>query len=210
MGENVKRIHRSCIFPLLLLAILSGCAAGNVLTVPGGLSGKASPAPPGAAGAPEIAVLDFSWTEPPEGELGRDYVHARPIVWKGNAGKSMADLVAGALAEKGIAAIRAAGEADIPAGVPARVWGSVEEFRVDLRTSGMIHVKAEASTTIKIQGAGPGVPAGWSSSVSSTYGDTDLFTTPEGVQEVLNGAANAVAAEAVRRMEEAGVVSAPK
>jgi len=207
----VKLIHRSWIFPVILMAVISGCSTGNVLTIPGGLSGKAPQASAVAPGVPaEVAVLDFYWAAPAAGELGRDYVHARPIVWNGDPGKSIADLIAGALAEKGIPAVRAAGEADVPAGVPARVWGSVEEFRVDLRSSGMVHVKAEAAATLKLQAAGPGIPAGWSGSVSSSYGDTDLYTTPEGVQEVLNGAANAAAEEAVRRMLEAGVVSSPK
>jgi hypothetical protein len=198
---------RSLIFPVFLLAILSGCAPGNVLTVPGDLSGAAPPAPPGF---PEVAVLDFSWTGSPEGELGRDYVNARPIVWKGNAGKSVADMVAGVLAEKGVAAVRAAGEAYAPVGASTRIWGSVEEFRVDLRTSGLVQVNAEARITLKVQAAGQGAPSEWSSTVSSAFGDTDLFTTPEGVQAVLSGAANAVAREAVKRMLDAGVVSASR
>lgn len=210
MGENVKRIHGSWIFPLILWGTLSGCVTGSVLTVPGELSRKASQAPPGAAGAPAVAVSDFSWSGDPSYEIGRDFDHVRPIVWKGNPGKAMADLIAGALAEKGIAAVRVAGEAEIPSGVPARVWGSVEEFRVNFKRVGTLKVEAAAGTTLKIHGAGPAAPAGWTSTVSSTYGFTDLFTTPEGAQQALIGAANAAAEEAARRLLEAGVVSAPK
>jgi len=210
MGENVKRIHRSWIFPLILWGTLSGCVTGSVLTVPGELSRKASQAPPGAAGAPAVAVLDFSWSGDPSYAIGRDFDHVRPIVWKGNPGKAMADLIAGALAEKGIAAVRVAGETEIPSGVPARVWGHVEEFRVNFKRVSTFKVEAEAGTTLKIHGAGPAAPAEWASTVSSTYGFTDLFVTPEGAQQVLIGAANAAAEEAARRLLEAGVVSAPK
>jgi len=210
MGENVKRIHRSWIFPLILWGTLSGCVTGSVLTVPGGLSRKAPQAPPGGAGAPAVAVLDFSWSGASSYEIGRDFDNVRPIVWKGDPGKSMADLIAAVLAEKGIAAVRAAGDADIPSGVPARIWGRVEEFRVDVKRVGTIKVEAEAGTTLKIQGTGPGAPPGWSGTVSSTYGDTDLFPTPEGAHQAINRAANGAAEEAVRRLLEAGVVSAPK
>src|SRR3989304_1548141 len=92
--------------------------------------------------------------------MGRDFDQVRSIVWKGNPGKAMADLIAGALAEKGIAAVRVAGEAEIPSGVPARVWGSVEEFRVNFKRVGTLKVEAEAGTTLKIHGAGPAAPAG--------------------------------------------------
>ena len=155
----MKRIHRSWIFPLILWGTLSGCVTGSVLTVPGELSRKASQAPPGAAGAPAVAVSDFSWSGDPSYEIGRDFDHVRSIVWKGNPGKAMADLIAGALAEKGIAAVRVAGEAEIPSGVPARVWGSVEEFRVNFKRVGTLKVEAEAGTTLKIHGAGPAAPA---------------------------------------------------
>jgi hypothetical protein len=198
------------IFPLILLGTLSGCVTGSVLNVPGGLSRKAPQAPPGAAAAPAVAVLDFSWAGAPSNEIGRDFDNVRPIVWKGDPGKSMADLIAGVLAEKGVAAVRAAGEGDIPAGVSTRVWGSVEEFQVTAKRIGTIKVEEEARATLKIQGAGPGSPPEWASTVSSAYGYTDLFATPEGVLEVLNGAANAAAEEAVRRLLEAGVVSATK
>jgi hypothetical protein len=129
----VKRFHRPWILLLILWGIFSGCVTGNVLTIPRGLSREAAPAPPGAGVAPAVAVLDFSWTAPPAGEIGRDFDHARSIVWTGDTGKQMADLVAGALAEKGIAAVRAAGEADVPGVVPARVWGHVEVFRVNVK-----------------------------------------------------------------------------
>jgi len=205
----VKRSHRPWIFLLVLWGALTGCVTGNVLTIPRELSREAAPVPP-AAEAPAVAVLDFSWAGSPTGEIGRDYDHARTIVWTGDTGKQMADLVAGALTEKGIAAVRVAGEADVPAGVPARVWGSVEEFRVNVKRVGTIKVEEEATTTLKIQGAGPGAAPGWASTVSSTYKDDYPYVTPYVVYDALNAAANDAADEAVRRLLEAGVVSVSK
>src|SRR3989304_3856446 len=112
--------------------------------------------------------------------MGRDFDQVRSIVWKGDPGKAMADLIAGALAEKGIAAVRVAGEAELPSGVPARVWGSVEEFRVNFKRVGTLKVEAEAGTTLKIHGAGPAAPAGGGSTGSSTHRVPDLLPPPAG------------------------------
>jgi hypothetical protein len=204
------RVHRSVLVLLILLAGFSGCVTGSALTVPGEISRRAAAPPPGAAAAPSVAVLDFTWTGAASRQIGRDFDHARPIVWNGNPGKAMADLVVGALAEKGVAAVRAAGDAAVSPGVPARVWGNVEEFRVDFKRIGTLKVEGEAVTTLKLQGAGPGVPPEWSVSISTKYTNTDAFTTPEGAREALEGAANAAAEEAARRLLEAGVVSATK
>jgi hypothetical protein len=203
----VKRIHRS-LSPaaLILLGFLLGCAPGNVLTIPRDLAREAPPPPPGAGESPAVAVLDFSWAGPPSGEIGRDYDLVRPIVWNGNPGKSIADLVAGALAEKGIAAVRVAGEADVPADVPARIWGGLEEFRVNVKRAGTIKVEEEASVTLKVQAVSPGVPEGWTGTVSSSYMDDYTHVTPFVVYDTLNAAANAAADEAVRRLLAAGIV----
>lgn len=195
---------------LVLLGILSGCVTGNVIKIPETLARVEPKAPPGAGAPPAVVVLDFSWVGGASQEIGRDYDHARPILWEWNTGKSMADLIAAVLAEKGVPAVRAAGEADIPQGVPARVWGSVEDFRVDARRVATIKVETVARTAVKIQAIGPGAPSGWTGSVSSTLADTDPTVSPWGTYDVLNGAANAVAEEAVRRLLEAGVVSVPK
>lgn len=211
MGEAVKRIRLSLpLAALILWGTLYGCATGDVLTIPRDLSREASPPAPATAGSPAVAVLDFSWSGAPSGEIGRDFDLVRPIVWKGNPGKSIANLIAGALAEKGIAAVRVAGEADVPADVPARVWGSLEEFRVNVKRVGMIKVEEEAVATLKLQGVSPGVPEGWTGTVSSSYMDDYPYVTPFVVYDTLNAAANAAANEAVRRLLEAGVVSAPK
>ena len=206
--SGVKTFLRSSIVLAVLCGAFSGCVTGNVLTIPKELSREAT-APP-AAGEPAVAVLDFSWSGDPAGDVGRDFDHARTIVWPGNPGKQAADLVAGALAEKGILAVRVAGEADVPAGVPARVWGSVEEFRVNVKRVGTIKVEQEATVTLRIQGAGPGAPPGWTSTVSSTLKDDYSHVAPFVVYDAANGAANDAADEAVRRLLEAGVVSVPR
>ena len=197
-------------FLLFLLGALSGCVTGNVLTIPKGLSREAPPVPPRTDVAPAVAVLDFSWTAPPAGTIGRDYDHARTIEWKGDTGKQVADLIAGALAEKGIPAVRVAGEANVPGDVPARVSGSVEEFRVDVRRVGTIKVEQVARTTLRIQAAGANAPPGWATSVSTTFTDSYSHVAPFVVYDALNGAANDAADEVVRRLLEAGVVSVPK
>lgn len=206
----MKPVHRPWFLLLILWGALSGCVTGNVLTIPRDLSREAPPAPPREGVVPAVAVLDFSWTAPPSGEIGRDYDHARTIVWKGDTGKQIADLIAGALAEKGIPAVRAAGEADVPGDVPARVWGSVEEFSVNVRRVGTVKVEQAARTTLKIQAAGPGAPPGWASNVSTTFTDDYSHVAPFVVYDALNGAANDAANEVVRRLLEAGVVSVPK
>lgn len=207
----MKRIHHSLpLAALILWGTLYGCAPANVLTIPKDLSREAAPAAPGPAEGAAVAVLDFSWSGPPSGEIGRDFDLVRPIVWTGNPGKSIADLIAGALAEKGIVAVRVAGEADAPPDVPAKVWGSLDEFRVNVKRVGMVKVEEEAVATLKVQGVSPGVPEGWSTKVSSSYMDDYPYVTPYVVYDTLNAAANAAADEAVRRLLEAGVVSAPR
>jgi hypothetical protein len=209
----VKHIQISLpLAALVLWGTLSGCVSGNVLTIPRDLSREAAPAARGSAEGAAVAVLDFAWSGPPSGEIGRDFDHVRAIVWKGNPGKSIADLIAGALAEKGIAAVRVAGEADVPADVPARVWGTLETFRVNVKRVGLTKMKVEeeAVTTLKVQASSPGVPEGWTGTVSSSYMDDYPYVTPYVVYDTLNTAANAAADEAVRRLLAAGVVSAPK
>lgn len=195
---------------LLLWMGVCGCVTGKVLYLPGGPARPAAQAVQRAEGVPAVAVLDFSREGSPSFEVGRDYDQVRPIVWKGNPGKAVADLVAEVLAEKGVPTVRATGEADVPAGVPAKVWGRVEEFRVNVKRVGTLKVEAESVVALRVFGSGPAAPPGWSSAVSSTYWFADpLFITPEGVLQAVNGAANSAAEETVRRLAETGVVVLP-
>lgn len=188
----------------------SGCVTGKVLTLPGDL---ARPEQRGAAQTPRpgpvVAVLDFTFAGVPPHEIGRDFDHARGIVWKGDPGKTMADLIAGVLNEKGFRAVRVSSGAAVPADAIARVWGSVDKFRVETRKSGSLRVKVEsaASVTLTVYGTGGSAPPNWNSTVASDYWKEDaLFVTPEGVRDAVSGAANAVAEETVRRLVAAGVI----
>lgn len=197
------------ILPAVLLAAgMSGCVSGKVLTLHEGPTRPAGKTVSRAEGtAPSVAVLDFSWEENPSSEIGRDFDHVRSIVWKGNPGKAMADLLAAALSEKGIPSVRAAGDAEVPAGVSTIVRGRVEKYRVDVKRSKMVTVDIEAVVALKIQGSGPGAPPGWSTDIASTYGYAEpLFVMAGDVIHAVNRAANAVAEEGVRRLMESGVI----
>jgi hypothetical protein len=195
---------------LLLWMGVCGCVTGKVLYLPGGPARPASQATAKVPGGPAVAVLDFSWEGSPSFEIGRDYDQFRPIVWKGNPGKAIADLIAGVLAEKGVPTARAAGEADVPSGIPAKVWGRVEEFRVNVKRVDTLKVEAAAVVAFRVFGSGGAAPPGWSSAVTSTYWYTDpLFITPDGTLQAVNGAANSAAEEGVRRLTETGVVVIP-
>ncbi len=195
---------------LLLAAGTGGCISSQVLYLPGDPARPAANKAPAPGGGPAVAVLDFGWEGSPSFEIGRDYDQVRPIVWKGNPGKNVADLIAAVLAEKGIPAIRTRSEREIPSGVPATVWGRIEEFRVDVKRVGTVKVEAEAVVKAKVEGSGGTVSPGWSSQVGATYWFADpLFITPEGTLQAVSGAANSVAEETVRRLIESGVVSPP-
>lgn len=209
--RSVRRLPS--ILPVILLAAgMGGCVTGKVLTLSEGPTrpSSSSAMTKTKGSAPSVVVLDFAWEMNPSSEIGRDYDHVRSIVWEGNPGKAMADLVAAVLSEKGISAVRAAGESGMPPDVPSKVWGRVETFRVDVKRSRMVTVDIEAVSAVKIHGSGPGAPAGWNTSVSYTSGYTEpMFVTPEEVLQAINRAANTVAEEGVRRLIEAGVVAAP-
>lgn len=201
------------VLALFLVVGVSGCVTGKVLTLPGGLErpGKKESVQ-GAGGWPTVAVLDFTFGGSSPHEIGRDFDHARSIVWKGEPGKALPDLIVAVLNEKGVRAIRISDESAVPADVASKVWGNVEKFHVEARKTGSIKMKveSEASVSVTLYGSGGSAPTGWSSAVSSEFVTTDpLFVTPGGIRDAVNGAANAVAEEAVRRLFEAGVVTSP-
>lgn len=183
------------------LLILSACAAGSRLTVPGELTRPARSVKP-AAGAPLAAVLDFSYAATPDGVLGRDYDRIRPIVWKGQPGKTMADLIAGALGENGVASIR--GGVD---GAPVRISGVVRRFEVNARSTGGVSRTTEATVSVTITAEGPGLSGPSEHTVTSSSSLEVLIVTPNDLREVLMSAANNVAEEAARKLLEAKVFS---
>ena len=209
---NPFRVVR-VILTLAAFVGLSGCVTGNVLHMPGELArpGKQGPGQV-PAGAPVVAVLDFTFAGTAPHEIGRDYDHAREIVWKGDPGKTMADLIAGVLGEKGVRAVRVPAGGTAPADAGARVWGTVDTFRVEARKKGTLKTTVEyaATVSVTVHGSGGTAPAGWNSAVSSSYWTQDaLVVTPEEVRDTVNGAANAAAEETVRRLVAAGVIALP-
>jgi hypothetical protein len=201
------------VLALALVVGVSGCVTGKVLTLPGELERpRQKETVKEAGGWPAVAVLDFTFAGASPHEIGRDFDHARAIVWKGEPGKALADLIAEVLNEKGVHAVRVSDGSAVPADVGAKVWGSVEKFRVEARKTGSLKMKVEsaASVSVTVHGSGGTAPMGWSSAVASDFVTTDpLFVTPDGIRDTVNGAANAVAEETVRRLLKAGVVTVP-
>jgi len=204
----VTRTFRRSFTVMVPLLFLAACAPGNKLHVPGELSRPPRPgAPP--AGAPVAAVADFSYASEAPGVIGRDYDQVRQIVWKGEPGKAMADLVAGALTDGGSPAVRVPADAPAPADVPVRISGSVRRFEVNARRGGVLNVLTEATVTLVITASGPGVPPSWESTVTSGTTLTDMFPTPDDLREALLSAANSAAEETARRLLEGRVIPAP-
>lgn len=206
------RVVRSMLILLLSVAV-SGCVTGKVLYMPGELArpgkGKTDRE---AAGGPTVAVVDFEYAGTPPYEIGRDYDHVRTIVWKGNPGKAMPDLVAAVLNEKGVRTVRVPAGGAVPADAVARVWGKVDKFRVEARKAGSLRMTAQlsASLAVTVFGEGGNAPPGWRSSITSDYtADDPVFITPDGIRDTVNAAANALAEETVRRLVAAGLIALP-
>lgn len=204
-----KTLVRALVSFVVILGAGFGCVTGKVLHFPGDLyrPGTAAVEPP--PGSPVVAVLDFSYAGTPPYEIGRDYDHARSIVWHRNPGVSLADLIADVLAENGFSPARVPDDSAVPGDAVARVWGRVEELRVTARKSGSLRMTVEtaASVSATIFASGGTSPPGWNSSVASDYVYTEPFAvTPGSVRKAVNGAANAVAEEALRRLHAAGAL----
>ncbi len=187
------------------LFVLAACAPGNMLHVPGDIA-RPPFSGPRPAGPPRVAVEDFAYTAAPEGPdvIGRDYDRARLVVWKGHPGGTMADLVAGALSEQGVPAVRVkAGEA-APENVPLRISGTVRRFEVNARRHAVLKVFSEATVSLSVSVSGGEAPVPWEGSVTSSTTLQDIFPIPEDLQAALLSAANTAAEEAVRRIRESG------
>jgi len=204
----VKRTFRTILLFVAPCLVLSACAAGSQLHVPGDLT-----RPPGAAasatGAPQAVVADFSYTAAPDGAIGRDYDRVRPIVWKGQPGKAMADLVAAVLKEKGVAAIRSGAEAQGGEAVPVTITGVVRRFEVNARRTGTLNVTTDAAISVTVTASGPALPGPSVQTVTSSTSLPDVFVTPDDIHEALMSTANSVAEEVARRLIEGGVFPAP-
>ena len=202
----MKRAFRSLLLFVGPCLVLSACAAGSTMYVPGDLARPARAVAP-AAGAPLVVVADFSYAASPDNVIGRDFDRVRPIVWKGEPGKAMADLVAGLLVDSGVAAVRRGADARGAEAVPVRISGVVRRFEVNARRTGNLTVVTEATVSLTVTAEGPGLSGPSEQTVTSRASISDLFVTPDGLHEVLMSTANAVAEEAARKLLEAKVVS---
>lgn len=202
----VKRAFRTLLLFVCPCLLLSACAAGSSLYVPGDLTRPAGAVAP-AAGAPQAVIADFTFAAAPDGVVGRDFDRVRPIVWKGKPGKEMADLVAAVLGERGVATVRRGADPQGAGAVPVRISGVVRRFEVNARRTGNLTVVTEATVSLTITADGPGVPRPVEETVTSSASFSDLFVTPDGLREVLLSTANTAAEEAARKLLEAKVVA---
>lgn len=202
----MKRAFRTLLPFAGLCLVLSACAAGSTLYVPGDLARPAG-AVPRAAGAPQAVVADFSFTASPDNVIGRDFDRVRPIVWKGEPGKAMADLVAGVLRERGVAVVRQGADAQGSGAIPMRISGVVRRFEVSSRRTGNLSVVSEATVSLTVTVEAPGFSGPSEQSVTSSASIADIFVTPDGLREVLMSTANAAAEEAARKLVESRVIS---
>lgn len=202
----VKRAFRTLLLFVVPCLVLSACAAGSSLHVPGDLTRPPRAVAP-AAGMPQAVVADFSYAAAPDGVIGRDFDRVRPIVWKGEPGKAMADLVAGVLGESGVATIRRGANAKGAVAVPVRISGVVRRFEVNTRRTGTLNVVTEATVSLTVTAEGPGLSGPSEQTVTSSASLDDVFITPDDLREALMSTANAVAEEAARKLLEAKVVT---
>ena len=202
----MKRALRTLLLIVGPCLVLSACAAGSTMYIPGDLARPARAAAP-AAGAPPAVVADFSYAAAPDNVIGRDFDRVRPIVWRGEPGKAMADLVAGVLVDSGVAAVRRGADARGADAVPIRITGVVRRFEVNSRRTGNLTVITEATVSLTVTAEGPGLSGPSERTVTSSASISDLFVTPDGLREVLVSTANAVAEEAARKLLEAKVVT---
>ena len=203
----VKRAFRSLLLFVCPCLILSACAAGSTLHVPGDLTRPARSAVAPAAGAPQAVIADFSFAAAPNGAVGRDYDRARTIVWNGEPGKAMADLVAAVLRERGVATVRQGADAAGSEALPVRVSGVIRRFEVNTRRTGNLTVVTEANVSLTVKAEGPGVPNPLEETVTSSASLSDLFVTPDDIRKALMPTANTVAEEAAGTLIKAKVVS---
>jgi len=202
----VKRAFRTLLLFVCPCLILSACATGSTLHVPGDLTRPAGTVAP-RAGAPQAVIADFSFAAAPDGVVGRDFDRARTIVWNGVPGKAMADLVAGVLGERGVVTVRRGADAQGAETVPVRISGVVRRFEVNTRRTGNLTVITEAIVSLTITVEGPGLSGPMEKTVSSSASLSDVLVTPDDIREALMPTANTVAEEAVRILLEAKVVS---
>jgi len=202
----VKRAFRTLLLFVGPCLILSACAAGSTMHVPGDLTRPAGAVAP-KGGPPQAMIADFAFAADPYGVIGRDFDRARKIAWNGEPGKAMADLVAAALGERGVATVRQGVDPKGFVTAPVRISGVLRRFEVNARRTGNLTVTTEATVSLTVTVEGPGLSGTLEKTVASTGSSSDVFVTPDDVRDVLLSTANSVAGETARTLIEAKVVS---
>ncbi|MCP2501194.1 MAG: hypothetical protein NCA08_06490 [Deltaproteobacteria bacterium] len=202
----VKRACRTLLLFVCPCLILSACAAGSTLHVPGDMTRPASAVAP-RGGAPQAMIADFSYAAAPYGVVGRDFDRARPIAWNGEPGKAMADLVAAVLRERGVATVRQGADAQGAETAPVRISGELRRFEVNTRRTGPFTLITEAVVSLTVTVEGTGLSAPLERTVTSSASLSDFLPTPDDLREALLSTTNTVAEEAARILLEAKVVS---
>jgi len=187
-----------------------GCGSTNQLLVPTEITRppvtELHPPEPFVA---VVAMVDFSYKPPTPDEpkvIGRDYDLVRQIVWEGDPGILMADLVAGALSERGVPISRFGANASMPDNFSRVIKGAVRLFDVKIRRRNVVNVYVETTVEITLSVSGHDVPVQWETSISSNSVLKKVFLMQDDVREALSSAANHAADEAVRRLQERGVI----
>jgi hypothetical protein len=202
----MKRAYRTLLLFVGPCLILSACSAGSTLHVPGDLTRPARAVAP-RAGAPQAVIADFSFAAAHDGVVGRDFDRARTILWSGEPGKAMSDLVAGVLGERGVATVRQGADAQGAESAPVRISGVLRRFEVNSRRTGNFTVITEATVSLTITVESPGLSGPLEKTVTSSASLSDFFPTPDDLREALMSSANSVAEETARILLEAKVVS---
>jgi hypothetical protein len=201
-GGALKRVIFLAI--ALSAAIVVGCGPANQLLVPARItSPPGAPFPSGQFGV-VVAVFDFSYELPQEpGVIGRDSDRVRQIVWEGNPGHLLADLIVSSLLEKGVPAVRLkAGVTVTPENSLILVNGNVRQFEVNISRKSVVnaHIEAAIEMTLFVSGRDTTIP--WETLVSSDAVVGGLIPMSGDVRKALSSAANIAADEAVRRLRE--------
>jgi len=205
-STKVKRAFRTLLLFVGPCLVLSACAGGSMLRVPGDLA-RPERAAASAPGAPQAVVADFSYAAGPDGIIGRDFDLVRPIVWNGDPGKAMADLVAAVLGESSVATVRRGPGAQGVEALPVRISGVVRRFEVNSRRTGNLTVVTEAIVSLTVRAEGPGLSGSSEQTVTSSASLSGLFPMPADLREALLSTTNTVAEEAARKLLEARIVS---
>ncbi|MCL2102925.1 MAG: hypothetical protein FWH25_02695 [Syntrophorhabdaceae bacterium] len=201
MKPNLSKISL-CV--ALFAVVFAGCGTTDQIIVPSRIARPPdSPAP--VPYGDRVAVADFSYKPLDEmNVIGRDYDRVRKIIWEGDPGSLMADLVADALFERGVLVFRLKEDEPLD-NYSSVIGGAVLRFEAEIRRRSMVQLQIEVTVEMNLSVSGPSAKVPWETSVSSKAVFQQMFPGPEDIQKALSSAANSAADEAVRRLRERGL-----